>query len=145
MKKNIFLVASIIVLIFIITILGINKYSTRSRLIELNVDDVIEKVNNKESFVLCISRTDCSHCMDYKPKLEKITREYDIEIFYIDIDKYEQDDVTEFKKNISFDGSTPVTAFIIDGNETTASNRIFGNSSYDKIIDKLKDTGFINE
>jgi len=144
-KKNKFFIFSIIVFIIIILLLVLSNFFDKNNLTELSVSDVIEKINNKESFVLCISQTTCSHCASYKPKLEKVANEYDIEIFYIDIDKYEQDDVTEFKKNISFDGSTPVTAFIIDGNETTASNRIFGNSSYDKIIDKLKDTGFINE
>ena len=47
------------------------------------------------------------------------------------------------KKLVTFDGSTPVTAFIVDGEEITASNRIFGDSSYEKIVKKLKNNGFI--
>jgi len=146
MKKNkkIFNIA-VISLVVIIGGLLIYNFFFKNSLIELDVNDVIEKINNEESFVLCISQTTCTHCASYKPKLEKISNNYDIEIFYIDIDKYEQDEINEFKKYISFDGSTPVTAFIKDGEETTASNRIFGDSSYSKIVDKLEKFGFIEE
>lgn len=142
-KKNTFFIVAIISFIVIIGALIWFNSTNESKLIELNIEDIIEKVNNKESFVLCISQTTCSHCASYKPKLDKISKEYDIEIFYIDIDKYGEDGESELKKYISFDGSTPVTAFIKNGEETTASNRIFGDSSYDKIVEKLKKTGFI--
>lgn len=142
-KKNTFFVIVIIVFIGIIGSLIWFNYTNESKLIELNVDEVIEKVNNKETFVLCISQTTCSHCASYRPKLDKISKQYDIELFYIDIDKYGQDGETELKKYISFDGSTPVTAFIKNGEEPTASNRIFGDSSYDKIVEKLEKNGFI--
>lgn len=141
-KKNHFGIA-IAALIIIICGLFVYNYFIKSNLIELDVDEVVEKINNKESFVLCISQTTCNHCASYKPKLEKISKNYDIELFFIDIDKYKEEEINEFKKNISFDGSTPVTAFIIEGEEKTASNRIFGDSTYTKIVDKLKKTGFI--
>lgn len=146
MKKNnkifvVFIGLFVIIVLFFILFNCFNK----SNLIELSVNDVIEKVNNKDSFVLCISRTDCSHCRSYKPKLEKISKEYDINIYYIDIDKYTKEQQSEFKKVISFDGSTPVTAFIVDGDETTSSNRIFGNLSNKKIIEKLEKHGFIEK
>lgn len=144
-KKNNFFIFFIIVFIVIILALVLSKFFDKSNLTELSVSDVIEKINNKESFVLCISQTTCSHCASYKPKLEKISRKYDIELFYIDIDNYRDDEVATFKKYISFDGGTPVTAFIKDGVEPTASNRIFGDSDYDKIVKKLKNNGFINE
>lgn len=144
MKKNYFIIASIF-LGLIIGGLFIYNLFFKSSLTELNINEVIEKINNKDSFVLCISQTNCPHCAEYKPKLEKASNNYDIEIFYIDINKYDKEKINEFKKYISFDGSTPVTAFITDGEEGTASNRIFGDTSYDKIVKKLKSTGFINE
>lgn len=146
MKKSKFFIFAIILLVLIVTSLIVNNYfSATGSLIELNVDDVIYKVKNKEDFVLCISQTTCSHCASYKPKLEKISKEYDLEIFYIDIDKYNDDKKNEFRNYVSFDGSTPVTAFIKNGEEATSSNRIFGNLSTDKVIEKFKKNGFIKE
>ena len=143
-NKNIFTI-SIIALILIIGGLLVYNFLNKSNLKEVNIKEVIEKVNDKEDFVLCISKTTCTHCNSYKPKLDKISKKYNLEIFYIDIDKYSTEEESEFKKYISFDGSTPVTVFIKNGEEKTASNRIFGNLSYDKVLKKIKKEGFINE
>ena len=146
MKKNKkrFIIA-IISLIVIIVGLFVYNFFFKSKLIELNVDEIIEKMNNKESFVLCVSQTECEHCRNYKPKLEKIAVEYDIDLFYIDINKYKKEEIDSFKKKITFDGSTPVTAFIIDGEETSASTRINGDAKKSNVIEKLKKFGFIEE
>jgi len=50
----------------------------------------------------------------------------------------------KFNKLISFDGGTPVTIFIKNGEEKTTATRIEGDVSTDKIIDKLKKNGFID-
>lgn len=144
-KKKTFFIVAIVLTLLIISSLVLYNIFNESMLKELDIKEVIEKVDNKDSFVLCISQTTCQHCAIYKPKLEKIAEKYNIEIFYIDIDKYEQDEIDTFKKRISFDGSTPVTAFIVDGNESSIASRLFGNVSNDKVINKLKTFEFIKE
>lgn len=141
MKKtnNIILIGAIIITILIILFLAIGK-SKEGNLLELNLNNLKEKMENKETFVLCISKTTCSHCNDYKPKLKSIASEYNIDIYYIDVDKYDEE---EFSNLISFDGSTPTTIFIKNGDEETTSNRINGDVSKSKIIDKLKSNDFI--
>ena len=134
--------------IIIIIVLGIGLgyllFNSNSNLIELDYHNLENKINNKESFVVCISRTTCSHCNDYKPKLRKVANKYKINIYYTDIDKYNKTDLEKFNKLISFDGGTPVTIFIKNGEEKTTATRIEGDVSTDKIIDKLKKNGFID-
>ena len=142
MKKKIIIILSLVILL-IISIFIIYK-NTKSRLYELNVDQVVEKIDNKENFILCISRTTCSHCLTYKPKLEKISRKYNIDIYYIDIDKYDDDEVNTFRSYVSFDGGTPTTTFIKDGIEVSISNRINGDLDIDIVINKFKSNGFID-
>ena len=60
------------------------------------------------------------------------------------IDKYTKTDLKKFNNLISFDGGTPVTIFIKNGEEKTTATRIEGDVSTDKIIDKLKKNGFID-
>ena len=132
-------------MVIIIGGLAIYNIFFKSVLIELSVDEVVEKINNKDSFVLCISQTTCTHCKSFKPKLETVSEKYEVDIYYIDIDKYDEDEISLFKKNVSFDGSTPVTAFIVDGEEASASNRLFGDVKIDKIVKKMKNFGFIEE
>lgn len=141
MKKtnNIILIGAIVITILIILFLAIGK-SKEGNLLELNLNTLKEKIENKETFVLCISKTTCSHCNDYKPKLKSVASEYNIDIYYIDVDKYDEE---EFSNLISFDGSTPTTIFIKNGDEETTSNRINGDVSKSKIIDKLKSNDFI--
>lgn len=141
MKKtnNIILICAIVITILIVLFLAIGK-AKEGYLLELNLNKLKEKIENKETFVLCISKTTCSHCNDFKPKLKSIASEYNIDIYYIDVDKYDEE---EFSNLISFDGSTPTTIFIKNGDEETTSNRINGDVSKSKIIDKLKSNDFI--
>ena len=109
-KKN-------IIMIIVICLLGVGIgyllfNSSDNGLVELNYNELATKIENKEDFVVCISRTTCSHCDDYKPKLRKVANKYKINIYYTDIDKYNKTDLEKFNKLISFDGGTPVTIFI---------------------------------
>ena len=142
MNKKVFIISICSLILIILFIIAFNYYS-RPRLYELDVNQVKEKIDNKESFILCISATYCSHCKEYKPKLEDISKEYRMDIYYIDFDKYSDEEQSLFRDYVSFDGSTPVTLFIKNGKEETTVNRINGNVSKDKIISKFKSNGFI--
>lgn len=142
-KKKYLLIVSILIVILGI-IIGYFIFSMNDNLVKLNYDEIMEKMNNNESFVLCISRTTCSHCNVYKPKLRKVANKYDIKIYYTDVDKYSKNDLKDFNSKISFDGGTPTTLFIKNGEEKTTATRIEGDVSIEKIIDKLKKNGFID-
>lgn len=142
-KKKYLLIVSILIVILGI-IIGYFIFSMNDNLVKLNYDEIMEKIDNKESFVLCISRTTCSHCNVYKPKLRKVANKYDIKIYYTDVDKYSKNDLKDFNSKISFDGGTPTTLFIKDGEEKTTATRIEGDVSIEKIVDKLKKNGFID-
>lgn len=142
MKKNINIIITVSILIAVIIAL-ILVYINQSNLVKLDYDEIIEKMNNKEDFILCISASDCIHCKSYKPKLKKISNDYDITIYYINIDTLTDEEYSEIKAKLNFDGGTPVTIFIKSGIETTTANRINGDTSTDKIISKFKSTGFI--
>lgn len=142
-KKKYLLIASMLIVILGI-IIGYFLFSMNDNLIKLSYDEIMEKIDNKENFILCISRTTCSHCNVYKPKLRKVANKYDIKIYYTDVDKYSKDDLKNFNSKISFDGGTPTTLFIKDGEEKTTATRIEGDVSIEKIVDKLKKNGFID-
>ena len=61
MKKKFILIGILIITIFMIVVILI---TSKSNLISLNYDEIIQKINNSESFVLCITATDCIHCQD---------------------------------------------------------------------------------
>lgn len=142
MKKKVIIICSICLIILIGGLIW-DKSMSKSYFTEIKSKEVIEKINNKESFVLVISQTTCSHCADYKPRVEKVANDKKIEIFYIDVDLLSKEDSIEFSKYINFDG-TPATVFIKKGEEKTAATRINGAASTEKILAKLKSNGFID-
>jgi len=142
LKKKIAILCSIIVVLILAAII-IAKSFSKNYLIELKYQDVIDKIENKESFVICISQTECTHCQSYKPKLAKVAKEYKINIYYIDIDLLSKDEKQKFNKYISITGGTPSTVFIKEGEEKTSASRINGDVSTSKIIKKLQQNNFI--
>ncbi|MGM9875643.1 MAG: thioredoxin family protein [Bacilli bacterium] len=142
-KKKLIIFSSIILIIALIVLVCYNIYFDNKNFIKLSYDEILEKVNNKEDFVLCVSASECTHCKSYKPKLKKISKDYDIKIYYTDVDKFDDKDYDEFKEIFSFDGGTPTTIFFKEGEEKTTATRIEGDISMEKTIDKLKKNGFI--
>ena len=79
MKSKTFkLILGILIIIFVGIIIGYFIFNKNNNLIKLDYKDIVNKIDNKESFVLCVSRTTCSHCQSYKPKLQKVANKYNI-------------------------------------------------------------------
>ena len=84
----------------------LNKY-----LVELNYKELKTKLDKKESFILVITRTDCSHCAVYKPKLKEVLKDNNIIAYEIATDKLSAKDKAKFngkiiiKANVVDDGS----------------------------------------
>lgn len=142
MNKKIFIFSAIILLVILVVLVFSNTKASKYGLFELKCDEVIEKINNKESFVLVVSQTTCTHCISYKPVLESVAKKYKIKAYYVDVNLFSEEEDNEFKKYVSY-SDTPSTLFIKDGEESTRANRIVGEANEEKIVSKLKQNGFI--
>ena len=60
-KKKVIIIVSVCLVILIGGLVA-DKILSRSYLVELGYDEVLEKVENKESFVILFSQTTCNHC-----------------------------------------------------------------------------------
>lgn len=144
MKKRLIILCIICVIIIPFAII-LDKYNSKTYFGEIATSTLVDKLEKKEDIVLCITRTTCSHCIEYKPKLEKIANEYKQEIFFIEIDLLKEEEINLLEKYISIGDSfsTPTTIFIKNGEEKTTAKRLIGNVSESKVIEKLKSNGFI--
>ena len=115
---------------------------SKSYLKEIKYAELITKIEKRESLVVLFSQTTCTHCMDFKPKLERVANKYKIKIYYLETDLLDEETSKELKTKFSFSG-TPTTVFITNGEEKTAATRINGDVSEEKIVSKLKSNGFI--
>ena len=141
MKKRVIILCSICILILIGALVA-DRIITNSYLKQIKYDEVMEKIQNKESFILVVSQTTCSHCKEYKPTFRKILKKNKLTAYYIEYDLLSKEEKKEFVKYINFD-STPVTVFLKNGEESTTANRIVGAREEEYIIGKLKSNGYI--
>ena len=140
-KKRVLILVTVCVVILIGAVIA-DIILGKSYLKQIKYDQMVEKIDNKESFVIVFSQTNCEHCLAYKPKLAKVAKKYKLVVYYLETDLLSEKKEKELKKYFNFDG-TPTTVFVIKGEEKTAANRIVGEASEEKIIKKLKSNGFI--
>lgn len=121
----------------------IKNKDRESKLISITVSELESKVNNKETFVLVISQTGCSHCEQYLPELERTLQEVNLNAYILNITGLSNEEASTLNKYANFSG-TPTTIFFHDGEESTTLNRIVGYAAKTKIIEKLKSLGYID-
>lgn len=143
-NKNLIMISSILLIIIVSALLIINIITPqKGNLISLNYNEITNKIKKKDSFILIVSRSTCSHCSEYKPKVESIAKKYNIDIYYIDFDLETKDNQEKFLDEYKLDGSTPITLFINNGKQTNLFDRIEGDISKETAIEKFKKMGFI--
>lgn len=143
-KNNIIFGIAIILLIIIIVVLIINNLGkSTATLEETTYEQVQKKIEKKEDFILVLSQTTCSHCASYKPTLKEVSKQYDITIYYLDYDNYDEDTISEILEYFNFDGGTPTTFFFKEGKEISIMSRLVGSTSKEKVISALKKYEYI--
>ena len=145
--KNKIVYIALILFVAIIVILLVNYANTPKpgSFIKLDYKGVTKKVDNKDKFILVVSKSTCSHCATYKPKIEAIVKEYSIDVYYIDYDEESEEIQKEFLNKFNLDGATPMTLFFEKGKEISVLNRIEGDLSSEKVITTFKKMGFITD
>ena len=138
MLKKVVYILILIPLLFIISGCGNKTYD------EITYKELNNMLADKESFVLFIGSTTCTHCDAYKVTLNKVIEEYNVDVKYIDIYKISENKVSSLQAKFPFTG-TPTTVFIKNGEEESTFNRIEGEASYSEVVDAFKENGYIKE
>ena len=145
MKKKFIIIGIIVIIALVIGILFLakkEKSNAQSYLVELTKDKLEEKINNKDSFILVITREGCSHCAEYMPVLTNVLRDNQVTGYYVDLATLSDGD-KKYLNSIANVSGTPTTIFIEDGEEKTVVNRIVGTATRSTIEEKLKSLDYI--
>lgn len=147
MKNNkkglvVIIILCIIIILFVLALIFKN-IKKKDYLIDIKYNELREKIDNEETFILYIGKEGCSACEGFNPKFISILNEYKLEAYYLDLATYSDSQKEYIVNNISFTG-TPTVVFMIDGKDSLNSDtKIVGNVSKEKIITKLKNRGYI--
>ena len=69
---------------------------------ELTVDEILKKLENKESFTLLSSRDTCHTCEEYIPILKELFTKYEVDAYYMNRSIYDRDNA-EYVKLLEYD------------------------------------------
>ncbi len=111
---------------------------------EINYEQLKQKLDNKDTFVLLIGSDTCSACASYETTMTKVMKDTKVEIFYVNLHALSEEDYSKVYSKFVVT-STPTTIFIENGEETSTYNRIVGAAKYEDVIDSLKQHGYIGE
>lgn len=127
----------------ILTVTACSKQYTTYE--EVSVDTVFQMLDDKESFILFIGSSTCSHCASFEPKLNQVIKKYQVKVYYLDVNQLTETENAKFNARISYGNSTPITVFIKDGEEEGSYNRIRGDQDIDVIESMFRKNGYIEE
>lgn len=86
---------------------------------EIDTNAVIEKIENKESFILYIGASDCSACQQFSPTFEEASKDYPETMYYVEYNGAQassKDEFTSLEDNhIGKVTATPSIYVIKDG------------------------------
>lgn len=118
-----------------------NEQESYSNLKVITYNELNTLIKNKETFILLVSQTYCSHCIEFKPEFNEILKKYSLNAYVLEYNLLNQEDRASFDSIIDITG-TPTTTFIQKGIEDT-ENRIEGDLGEEVITAHLKQAGFI--
>jgi len=115
-----------------------------SNLKNITYAELMDKINNKESFILEFVQTGCTNCAAFTPKFKSVLEEYNIIAYSLNIStSVNAKEIDKLLDEYGIDG-TPAVLFFKDGHETSTMKRIVGNQNKDVIKLKLESAGYIS-
>lgn len=92
MNKKILLLLIFMLLIFITACQKITPITLEtgdySTYIEINSDELVEKLNNQDDFFLYISSVTCTSCAEFKPILDEVIAKNKVKIYKIEAGEF---------------------------------------------------------
>lgn len=134
MKKKI---KFLLVGIFIIFLTGCNNSNV---ITDINYNKLEELIDKKETFILEIVQTGCSHCEEFSPRFKAVLKTNNLEAYSLNLYNLNEEEKKKFNELTTVSG-TPTVLFFKDGKET--SRRISGSVDNDKIEETLQKAGYI--
>ena len=149
MKKALFIIISFV---FLFSIAGCSseKYEAVNKtdfteVKEISFSEYDSKIKDKDSFVLLVWQTGCSHCESFEPKMNKIVGKYNLEVYSLNLANLSEDERTKLGNKIHAQ-YTPTTVYIEDGtHKNTEDVRIVGDKSEEDIINFFLNINYLKE
>ena len=139
-KKYKWLIAFIAVIIALIVVAIVFSEDEGKYIKDISLNEVVDKIDNKDSFILYIKQTDCEHCKSFTPNFISVLSQNNIKAYSLNISNLTEEENTTYSELFDVEG-TPTVLFFDKGNESLI--RIEGEQTKAKIKSKIEAAGFI--
>lgn len=124
----------LLTLLVMLSLVGCSK-GTYTEPVKIDYNEFQIKMENKESFVLFMWQTGCSHCEAFEPTVTKVVKEKDILIYSINLAELTEKEYAKIE-NKTFIKGTPTTIYVKEGK--VQPTKLVGNKSKQELIEFLK-------
>lgn len=141
-----------IVLALVCVVMLTGCFPAKTGLVETKAENVVAAIEEKDTFILLVGKTDCSACTDFKKVIDEFVTNYDVRISEVLIDKEvvkneetgenESPDFDALEQHIGVVGGTPSGYFIKEG---VVTGSFTGSISYENFKKKVEKYGFLPE
>lgn len=115
--------------------------SSNNSLQEINYDELKSKIENKESFVLYVSKTGCTYCEEYEPVLIEVLNDNKLEAYKVNLANMSEAEKNSVSKKVGLEG-TPTLIYIENG-ISDIDGSLVGSNTYENTKDFFKTIGYI--
>ena len=102
----------------------------------------LNDVNSKNVIINVIASSTCPHCHNYNPIIESVSSNYKIKLYFIEVDKLENEEYISYINSINipgYKGYVPYTFVTYDGEVVSENVGVLDRNETDKLIlDVLK-------
>ena len=141
----IFVIVGVIAFASFIFLSYVSENTSSSKTTEAQKDTTVltTKVPNDEYSVVVIGLTYCGHCHNFNPVITKISEEYNLPLYWFDIDDLDSEDSTKLStmfESHGYEGSSPYIAVLKKGEVVTTH---VGEMARKATLSFLKEAGAI--
>lgn len=125
-----------IVMLFMLT-----GCSSNNSLQEIKYDELKSKIENKENFVLYVSKTGCTYCEEYEPVLIEVLNDNKLQAYKVNLANMSEAEKNSVSKKVGLEG-TPTLIYIKQG-KADIDGSLVGSNTYENTEDFFKTIGYI--
>ena len=106
---------------------------------DIDYSKLEEMIDNKESFILEVVQTGCSHCEEFSPRFKAVLKTNDEDAYSRNLYNMTDDELKKFNELTTSVSGTPTVLYFEDGKETSHKiNGAVSNEKIEEFLEKIK-------
>jgi len=120
------------------------KEEERKELPEIKMDTYLDYYSGEEKKLVLLARHTCSYCQIAEPIIENLAYKYDLDISYLNTEKFKDDDESKLVKSDEFFSNGFGTPLLLIVGENKIIDKVDGATDTAHYTDFLKVNGYID-